>query len=158
MLKTAQSPVTLELPGLIRPSVRTSGRLLLAVCGLLCLVYAVSLLLPAYGQFQSTMRGYETFLSALFFGASSGFLTWIYSLFMTGWVANPVFWAGTLLLMRGRLAGATILGVAASLLAIESARFASSVEAPLLPGYYVWLCSMGGLAMASLLSWHLRRS
>ena len=154
MLKTEQRPLSLRLPGLVRPRVRTSGRLLLAAGALIYAVYAVALLLPATQQLQTPMRGYEIFLSALFFGAGSGFLSWIGFLFITGWVANPIFWVGTVLLMRGRVRGATIFGAAASVLAIESARFATGVEAPLLLGYYVWLFSFGALAVVSLL-WSL---
>src|SRR5436190_16427585 len=109
MLKAEEAVVALPLSGLVGPSVTARAQLRAAACGLIFLLYAGAFLLPAY-EFSSPMKGYEAFLSGLFFAAGSGLWARISFVVSSGWVANPIFAAGIVFLLRGRTVSAAACG------------------------------------------------
>ena len=156
MLEAEERIVSLPLPGLVEPNVHARTQLRVAACALITVLYAGAFVLPAC-EFSSPMKGYEAFLSGLFFAAGSGLLRWISFVLSSGWLANPLFAVGIVCLLRGRTVAASALGVAALLVAIKAGLFAYGAEVPLLLGYYVWLLSIGALAVAAILFWRLHR-
>lgn len=67
------------------------------------------------------------------------------------WVANPVLWIGTLLLACGRWKAASIPGGIALFLGLNAPVWVQVLNSDLslIPGYYLWLGSIGLLAVAA---------
>ena len=96
-------------------------------------VYAASFAMPAYLD----LNGHEAFAAA----SRAGLDAWSNGEIgqeLIGWLPNPLLWAGVVLLLGGRGLAAALAGVAA----VATASCWLGL-AELLPGYYVWLGSMG---------------
>jgi hypothetical protein len=107
-------------------------------CGSICLgwlavgLYIISFFLPAYAG----ALGYQAFLCAL-----------VCMIGIPMWSANLVFWGGLAQLSQGRYRSAGGAGLAALLLALSEAwMFRDGLQV----GYWMWVGSMGLLALAGL--------
>ena len=69
--------------------------------------------------------------------------------FLPGWLANPLFWAGLVLLGKKKRLGAGLLGLAASFSALSFLTM-NDVAHDLFVGYYLWLACMVALAAIGL--------
>jgi len=95
-------------------------------------LYAVSFFLPA----TRTMPGYAAFVCSLLFAIG-----------IPMWGANPVFWYGLYHLAQGSYRAASRAGTIAVVLALsECWMFAGELSY----GYFVWVSSMGMLALTGL--------
>jgi hypothetical protein len=122
------------------------------LCLTILLLYGISFLLPVtiafVTQTPSTLYGYDVFL-LLFIGISKK------SLFCWVWYLNPVLWIGVLLLITPKWRIAWIVGCFALLLGIFGGAWSlyrgfpfSGHHPHLYVGYYVWLGSVGLLALS----------
>jgi hypothetical protein len=95
-------------------------------------LYLLSFFLPV----DSGMLGYHAFICAL-----------VFVIGIPMWLANPVFWFGLVRLFQGRYTSAGTAGVVALLLALSQVwMFRGAAQV----GYWVWVGSMGLLALAGL--------
>jgi hypothetical protein len=94
------------------------------------LIYVLSFFLPALPH----AVGYQTFVFAL-----------VFVIGVPMWAANPVFWIGLGKLYQGEYRTARTLGVVALLLALSECWLFSE---DLRVGYFAWVGSMAGLALA----------
>jgi hypothetical protein len=95
-------------------------------------LYAASFFLPA----TKTMPGYMAFLCSV-----------VFVIGIPMWGANPVFWFGLYHLARGSYREASRAGTLAVVLALsECWMFGDDLSY----GYFVWVCSMGILALTGL--------